>query len=157
MRTLALVLMLAAGAAHADPPSAEELAKLQHDVQQATDEVDKRYAGKELSQDDRKQQLKERAAAEKAVLEKAGVDKKDYVKASAKQSREDRAAVAAEKEKLDQKDKAGASADKGGQKEIVVEKGGKKEMTPEEEAAAMDKAKGYDKAGKRKSKGKGRR
>ncbi|MBK7861392.1 MAG: hypothetical protein IPJ65_22815 [Archangiaceae bacterium] len=155
MRTLALFLVLAAGTVHAEPPSAEQMAKLQHDIQQATDDVDKKYAGKELSADERKQQIKDRAAAENAVLDKAGVDKKEYARAGAKMSKEDRATAASEKEKLDAKDKAAAGA-KGGQTEVIVEKGGGngQQLTPEEEAAAIDKAKGFDKGAGGSSKGK---
>src|SRR5699024_10868102 len=139
MRTPLLVALLSL-TAYADPPSPEDLAKLQHDIQKATDEVDKKYAGKELSQDEKKQQIKDRAAAEASVLVKAGVDKKDFARASARLSKDDRSAVAAEKEKLDQKDKAAGAAKQGGGNEVIVEKGGKGQpMTPEEEAAAMDK------------------
>jgi hypothetical protein len=155
MRALALAAFFAASAAFAEPPSAEQMAKLQNDIQKAQDAVDKKYEGKNLSQDERKQQMQERAAAENGVLEKAGVDRKEFARANAKMSKDDRAAYANEKEKLDKQAKAGAAADKGeGAKEIVIEKGGPggKPMTDEEEAAAMDRAAGYGKSsgGKRK-------
>ncbi len=158
MRTLALTTALFATALFAtavlaEPPSAEQMAKLQYDVKKATDAVDKKYEGRQLSADERKQQMKERAAAESSVLEKAGVDRKDYVHADAKMSKSDRETVKAETEKLEKKDKAG-SQPQGGNKEVVIEKGGKGEMTPEQEAAEMDKAMGFGKSsgggGKRK-------
>lgn len=152
MRTLALAVLLVGFAVRADPPSAEQMAKLQHDIQQATDAVDKKYEGKELSPEEKKQQIKDRAAAENGVLDKAGVDKKDFARASAKMSKDDRATVASEKEKLDKKDKAGDGAAKGGSKEIVVEKGGQgAPKSDEEQAAEMDKQSGYGKGSGKKS------
>lgn len=146
MRTSGLVLMLVAVTAFADPPTPEQAAKLQHDVQKAQDEVDKKYQGRELSADDRKQQIRDRAAAENGVLEKAGVDRKEYARANAKLSKDDRAAIESEKAKLDKKDKGGES--KGGNKEIVIEKGGQP-ATDADEAAAMDRAAGYGKKKKK--------
>lgn len=149
MRASGLVVVLVSVTAFADPPSAEQMAKLQHDVEKAQAESDKKYQGRELSPEDRKQQIKDRAAAENGVLEKAGVDRKDYARASAKLSKDDRAALESEKAKLDKKDKGGA--DTGGGKEIVIEKGGQP-ATDADEAAAMDKASGYGKGGSKKRK-----
>jgi hypothetical protein len=59
------------------------------------------------------------------VLDKAGVDPKEYTKYIAKMNREDRAATKAAGEKLEQQEKEAAAKDakKGGPKEIVVQKG----------------------------------
>lgn len=149
MRAPGLVVVLLSVTAFADPPTAEQMAKIQHDVEKAQAESDKKYQGKELSPEDRKQQIKDRAAAENGVLEKAGVDRKDYARASAKLSKDDRAAVESEKQKLDKKDKAGA--EKGGGKDVVIEKGGQP-ASDADEAAAMDKASGYGKGGGKKRK-----
>ncbi len=152
MRTSALVALLFAASALADPPSPAEMAKLQHDVAKAQKEVDKKYEGRELSPEEKKQQIKDRAAAENGVLEKAGVDRKDYARAGAKMSKEDRAALASENEKLDKKEKAAGGAGQGGSKEVVIEKGGAGQKTPEEEAAEMDRAMGFGKGGGKKRK-----
>jgi hypothetical protein len=146
MRTSALVVLaLAAASALADPPSPAEMAKIQHDVAKAQKEVDKKYEGRDLSPEEKKQQIKDRAAAENGVLDKAGVDRKDYARASAKMSKEDRAALANENEKLEKKEKAAGGSGQGGSKDVVIEKGGGGEKTPEEEAAEMDRAMGFGK------------
>ena len=134
-------MMLVAATAFADPPTPEQVAKIQHDVQKAQDEVDKKYQGRQLSAEERKQQIKDRGAAEGTVLEKAGVDRKEYARASAKLSKDDRAAVESEKVKLEKKDKGDG---KSGSKEVVIEKGGQP-ATDADEAAAMDRAAGYGK------------
>jgi len=149
MRTFTLLIAVFATAAAASPPTAEQMAKIQYDVKKATDAVDKKYQGRQLSSDERKQQMAERAAAESAVLDKAGVDKKEYVKADAKMSKEDRETVKNETEKLEKKEKAGGEK-QGGSKEVVIEKGGQGQKTPEEEAAEMDKAMGFGKGGGKK-------
>lgn len=150
MRSFALCVMLFAAAAFAAPPSAEEMAKLQHDIQKAQSDSDKKYQGRELSPEEKKQQIKDRGAAENAVLEKAGVDRKEFARASAKLSKDDRAAVENEKAKLEKSDKAaaggGAAKGGGGNGEVVIEKGGQGQMTPEEEAAAMDRQQGLGKS-----------
>lgn len=147
-----MVLLLAAAPALADPPSPAEMAKIQHDVAKAQKEVDKKYEGRELSPEEKKQQIKDRAAAENGVLEKAGVDRKDYARASAKMSKEDRAALANENEKLDKKEKASGGAGQGGSKDVVIEKGGGSAASDADEAAAMDRAAGYGKGGGKKRK-----
>ena len=142
MFSLALALLLC------EAPSPEQMAKLQHDIDSATSEVDKKYAGKELSPDDKKQQAKDRARAEQNVLEKAGVDRKDFARAGARMSKSDREVNAAEKSKLDKADKAAPSSGSGDGKgkEIVIEKGGAgAPKTDAELAAEADRQAGYGK------------
>ncbi|MBL8950062.1 MAG: hypothetical protein JNK82_04755 [Myxococcaceae bacterium] len=152
MRTPLFLLALAASAAFAAPPTTDQVAKIQYDVKKAQAAVDKKYEGRELSKEEKKQQLKERADAENAVIEKSGVDRKDYARTEAKLSKDDRAAVAYETEKLEKQDKAAAQQAKqgGGNGEVVIEKGGQGQMSPEEEAAAMDKAAGFKSGGGKK-------
>lgn len=157
MRTLLAAVLLSSSAALADPPSPEDMAVIQHDIDKATSDVDKKYSGKELSSDEKKQQIKERAAAERAVLEKKGVNGKDFARAQATMSKDDRAANKAAGAELEKKDKAAADAPKGGGKEIVIEKGGAgaEPKSDEDEAAAMDRAQGLGKSnsgGKKKGK-----
>jgi hypothetical protein len=127
--------------------SPEDVAKLQHDVSQATAAVDKKYEGRALTPEERKQQVKERAAAEREVLDKAGVSAKDFARASAKQSKADREATQAAADRLSKQDSAAKQKADGAPGEVVIEKGGQGELTPEEEAKAMDQAAGFGKAG----------
>ncbi|MBX7098470.1 MAG: hypothetical protein K1X89_12205 [Myxococcaceae bacterium] len=80
-----------------------EIARIDAEQKDAAAAIEKKYGGrtgKELSLEERKAQADERAAAERAVLEQHGVSPKDWVKANARQSCDDREAVKAESEKL---------------------------------------------------------
>lgn len=134
------------------------VAKIQSEQTKANAEIDKKYGNKkasELSTDERRSIAKEKAAAERDVLDKHGTDLKSFARANSKMGREDRAATDAAAKDLDKKSTAAPAADAknaGGQKEIVIEKNGKAAPGPEvNEAAELDKAQGL---GKGKSKGK---
>lgn len=104
-----------------------EIARIEAEQQDAAAAIEKKYggrSGKELSLEERKAQADERAAAERAVLEQHGVSPKDWVKANARQSRDDREAVKAESEKL-ARAKADAQKAKAAEppKEIPVQRG----------------------------------
>lgn len=149
-KTLLAAALLSLGA-FADDLTPDQIAKLQSDQKKAAEAVEKKYGDGKLSASERKELAKEKAAAEAAVLEKAGVDKKEFVRASTKQSRDDRAATEAAMKDIEAKDKAaadkkgGAAEKKGGGKEIVIEKNGKVQGAEVNEAAEMDKAAGYGK------------
>jgi hypothetical protein len=99
---IALLLVLA------QAPSPEEIAKIQVEQSKANAEIEKKYGGKkqsELSSDERKAMMQERATAEAAILDKHGVDAKSFARASAKQSKEERAATQQAAEKLEKEKK----------------------------------------------------
>ncbi len=136
MRTALLLaaLSLAAPAFGADDVlNPEKAAKIDRDTDKALKEVDKKYGNKkpsELTSDERKAVIQERAAAERAVLDKHNVDPKTFTNYSARQTREERAATKQAGQALEAQEKA-AEADKakekekaGGPKEITIQRGG---------------------------------
>ncbi len=141
-------LLLAFSAFAGDELSPEQLGQIEHEQNKAAAEIDKKYGNKkpsELSQDERRQMIREKAAAEQSVLDKHGVDKKDYVHAQTRMNRDDREQAQRTTRNLDKKDLEDEARKKqGGQKEIVVEHG-----LPQDdgvnEAAEMDKQMGYGK------------
>ncbi|MBL8922158.1 MAG: hypothetical protein JNJ54_25130 [Myxococcaceae bacterium] len=142
-KPLVLVVLLAAVTALADL-SPEEIATIQREQQKASDSVDAKYAGKgKLSAAELRAMSKEKAAAERSVLDAHGVKAGDWVKASSKMSSDDRAKVEATKKSLADKDEAAKKADARQGKEVVIEKGGEVN-----EAAEMDKKLGLG-AGKK--------
>lgn len=158
MRLLALATLCAAATAFAgDDLSPDQRAKLLNDQKKAGAAVEKKYGNKkpsELSPDERRSLAKEKADAEKEVLEKAGVDPKEFARSTMKMGRDEKADTDAAQKKLEQADKDAAAAGgtakdgkdakKGGKKEIVIEKNGKVEGGDPavNEAAEMDKAQG---------------
>ncbi len=154
MRSLLLsaALLFSTAAVAGDDLSPDDLARLQREQKAAADDVEKKYGTGNLSPEQQKQLSKDKSAAERAVLEKNGVDAKDFARTNAKLSRSDREAVDAAGKKLDAKAAAdGKAADAkkaaGGKKEIVIEKDGKS-AAPVNEAAEMDKAAGLGKGKK---------
>lgn len=144
MRLLLAAALVVPFAVRAEPPSPEDLAKIQYEQEKAAADVEKKYGDKkpsELSPEERRAMIKERAAAEREVLDKHGVDPKEYARAQAKQSVDDRARQRAAAEKL-KKDGDAKPAQK--KDEVIIERG----HTPEsdaEEAAAADRAAGFNK------------
>jgi hypothetical protein len=143
-KVLVVAVLLAAATALADL-APEEIATIQREQQKASDAIDAKYAGKgKLSAADLRAMSKEKAAAERSVLDAHGVRPGDWVKASSKLSSDDRAKVEATKKSLADKDEAAAKKSDGKQgKEVVIEKGGEVN-----EAAEMDKKLGLG-AGKK--------
>ncbi len=146
MRTLFLAAFLLSFAARAgDELTPEKMGQIDHEQQKASDEIDKKHGGKkpsEMSQDERREIIREKAAAEQAVLDKHGVDKKDYTRASAKMGRDDYAAAKSASKALEKKE-ADAQKAGGGQKEIVIERGnGGNEVSDVNEAQEADRAAG---------------
>jgi len=123
----------------------EKIGEIQHEQQKAADAVEKKHGGKkpsELSQDERREMIKEKQASDQAVLDKYGVDKKDFSRASARLSRDDRAAAQAATKAAQKKD-AEAEGKPAGQKEIVIEHGnGSNEVNDVNEAQEADRAMG---------------
>lgn len=163
MRLLALATLGFAVTAFAgDDLTPDQRAKLLNEQKKAGAAVEKKYGNKkpsELSSDERKSLAKEKADAEREVLEKAGVDPKEFARSTMRMGRDEKADTDAAQKKLEQQDKAaeasgggkdGKDAKKGGKKEIVIEKNGKVEGGGGEvnEAAEMDKAQGLGKGKK---------
>ena len=126
-------------------PSPEDIAKIESEQGKATAEVDKKYGNRkpsEMSNDERKQMMKDKADAERAVLDKHGVDGKDFARTSTKQTKEDRAATNAAAEAIKKKDADAAKSDGKG-KEVVIDKGGQK--SDQDLAAEQDAKAGYGK------------
>jgi hypothetical protein len=148
MRLSLIGLLLLAFVVHAEDMTPAKRAKLQREQQKAAEAVEKKYGNKkpsEMSADERRALMQEKAAAERAVLEKEGVDPKDFARSGMKQSREERADTDAAVKDLEAKEAATAKdgAKKPGKKEIVIEKNGKPADGAEvNEAAEMDKQMG---------------
>jgi hypothetical protein len=141
-------LTLALPAFADDDLNPEKAAKIDRDTEKALKAVDKKYGNKkssELSSDERRQVIQERAAAEREVLEKHNVDAKAYTKYTSRQTKDERAATKQAGEALDAKEKA-AEADKAKEreaanqpKEITIQRGGAGNKDPiimEEKAGA---------------------
>jgi hypothetical protein len=147
MRALFVCAVLAAFGALAEDLSPEKLGQIEHEQNKAAAEIDKKYGNKkpsELSSEERRQMIKDKAAAEQSVLDKHGVEKKDYVHAQTRMGKDDREMASRTTKGLEKKDlEDDAKKKQGGQKEVVVEHG-----LPQEdvnEAAEMDKQMGYGK------------
>lgn len=123
---LALVVVLALAA---DDLTPQKAAKVQKDLDQANADVAKKYGNKkssELSQDERREMIRDQRAAEIAVLDKNGVDPKEYARYEAKMNMADRAATKDARVALDKKeadDKKAAEAAKQGGQEIQIQRG----------------------------------
>ena len=115
MRPLILAAALASLTAHAgDDLNPENMAKIQSEQTKASEAVDKKYGNKkasELSPDERKAMSREKGEAERAVLDKHGVDSKSFARANAKMSREDRSATDAAAKNIEKKDAEASSVD----------------------------------------------
>ncbi len=135
MRTPLLLpaLLLALPAIAADDLTPAKVAKIGRDTEKAHQAIDKKYGNKkssELSSEERKQVIHERAAAEREVLGKHNVEGKEYTRYTMRQTREERAATKQAAEALESKEKA-AEADAAkektataGPKEIIIQRGG---------------------------------
>ncbi len=146
MRLPTLVCLLTALAVHAEDLTPEKRAQLQRDQQKAGEAIEKKYGNKkssELSADERRSLMKEKAAAERDVLEKAGVDPKEFARSSTKMGRDEKTRTDDAMKDLEAKE-AAAAKDSGkkpaGKKEVVIEKNGKGQGEEVNEAAEMDKA-----------------
>jgi hypothetical protein len=97
-RWLSLSLLALAGVAGADEAlTPERLGELRAEEQRAVDEVAKAHGNKkasEMTREERDALIRDQAAASSAVLQKHGVDPKDYARASAKLGREGAARAA---------------------------------------------------------------
>ena len=126
----ALALTLAALGARAQDLDPQKAALIEHDQQKAYDEIDKKHGNKkpsELSSDERRDIIRERAAAEESVFEKQGVDRKSYTKYITKMGLDDRATMKDASKALEKKDEeqAAAAAKKASepQGEIPIQRG----------------------------------
>ncbi len=116
-------LPLRAAAQDLDPKKA---ALIEHDQQKAYDEIDKKHGNKkpsELSSDERREIIHERAAAEQAVFDKQQVSPKDYTQYTAKMGLDDRAEMKDAAKQLKEKDEAAAQKKEEPQKEIPIQHG----------------------------------
>lgn len=102
--TAALLVSAVAGAQDLNPAKA---AQIEHDQQKKFDQIDKQHGNKlssEMSSDERREIIKQRASAEQEVFEKHGVDAKEYTKYITKMGLDDRAAMKDAAKQLDKKD-----------------------------------------------------
>jgi len=104
--TAVVGLSLAARAQDLDPAKA---AQIEHDQQKEYDKIDEKHGNKapnEMSSDERRDIIRERAEAEQKVFDKQGVDRRDYTRYNNTLGRDGLAAKKAASEKLAQKDEA---------------------------------------------------
>src|SRR4051794_35867187 len=116
-----------------DDLTPDKTAKIERDKTKAMEDIDKKYGNKkssELTSDERRAQIADRAAAEQQVFDKNGVTAKGYTAYTSKMNKEDRAATKAADAKLQAKEKADAEAAAAakkqaaaGPKEIPVQRG----------------------------------
>lgn len=112
-----------------EPIPAEKAAVIERAQAKAQAEVSAKYGHKkssELSQDERRQMVKDQADAEKAVLEKHGVDGKQWARESLKRDRAQYAENQQRVKDLEAKEKADEEkrkADANAPKEIAVQRG----------------------------------
>ena len=110
-----------------EPIAPEKAAGIERQQQKAQAEVTAKYGNKkptELSREERGQMAKDLASADKAVLEKAGVDPKQWARESLKKDREGYAKNKEMVKGLEEKEKADEAAKKvEGPKEITVQRG----------------------------------
>ncbi|MGV3622379.1 MAG: hypothetical protein ACO1OB_16295 [Archangium sp.] len=112
----------------ADELSLQQKAQIERDNDKAQAEVDKKYGNRPVNQltpDERRSIMKDKAAAEQKVLDKHGITPQQWVKTTQKiqpKEWEDRKAA---KQKLEEKEAADAEAEKkgSGEKEIEVQRG----------------------------------
>src|ERR1700758_2016472 len=124
MRKLLFALLAFPAPAFADPPSPEDVAKIQYEQDQANADIEKKYGNKkssELSSSARREMMKRKAAAERHVLDNDGVSAKDFSRAQAKQSLDDRAKTKEASDKLTKDAEAAKKKDDGkGKGEVVI-------------------------------------
>ncbi|MBL8957976.1 MAG: hypothetical protein JNK82_44795 [Myxococcaceae bacterium] len=125
-----VALALALLALGADDLNPEKAAKVQKDRDTAMADIAKKYGNKkstELSQDERREMIREQRAAENAVLEKNNVDPKEFARYEAKMSLSDRTATNNARALLDQKEveakKAAEQKAQPGNGEIPIQRG----------------------------------
>ncbi len=112
-----------------EPTTPEKAAVIERQEQKAQAEVSAKYGNKkptELSREDRKAMDKDLANASKAVLEKNGVDPKQWARESLKKDRADFAKTKEIVKDLEAKDKAAEEkrkADANAPKEVQVQRG----------------------------------
>ena len=122
-----LTLCLALGAD--EPLAPEKSAAIEREQQKAQAEIDAKYGNKkptELSREERSQRAKDLAEADKAVLDKNGVDPKQWARESLKKDRAEYAQNKQAVKDLEEKEKAAEAkkkADAAGPKEVEVQRG----------------------------------
>ncbi len=127
---MAITLLTLCLALAADEPIApEKSAVIEREQQKAQAEVNAKYGNKkasELSREEQGQRAKDLANAEKAVLEKNGLDAKQWARESLKKDREAYAQQKQAVKELEEKEKAAEAkkkADADAPKEIEVQRG----------------------------------
>ena len=118
-----LLLAVPPLAGNLDP---QKVAKIQREQKQAMDEVDKQHGNKkasEMSSVERKEVIRAQADAQRAVLEKNGVEAKDLARYTAKMSRSERAQAQAADKELEKKETADKVAAAQKPAEIKIQRG----------------------------------
>jgi len=110
-----------------EPMSAEKTATISRETEKASAEVDAKFGNKkftELTPQERADSAKEKAAAEKKVLDKNGVDAKTWARESLRKNRDEYSQQKQLKQQLIEQEKAADAAKKaGGPSEISVQRG----------------------------------
>lgn len=126
LSSLALGLLLGLAP---DEFDAERAASIEREQAKESAAVAEKYGNKkstELSREERAAMIRDQQAAEKKVLDKYGVSQKEWARAQLNRTRDQAAQVRDANKALEAKEKAAADkakADKGGPKEIVIQKG----------------------------------
>ena len=130
MRVTLILCCLATAVWADDELTPEKSAKIEREKTKALDAVDKKYGNKkpsELSNDERREVIRDHATAEREVLEKNGTSAAAYTRYTGHMNREDRAATKAADAKLEEKEKRAAAekekAAAAGPKEIPIQRG----------------------------------
>ncbi|MBL8917598.1 MAG: hypothetical protein JNJ54_01960 [Myxococcaceae bacterium] len=111
-----------------DEFDAERAATIEREQAKESAAINEKYGNKkstELSREERSAMIRDQQAAEKKVLDKYGVSQKEWARAQMNRTRDQAAQVREADKALEAKEKAAekAKAEKGGPKEIVIQKG----------------------------------
>lgn len=123
-----LLTIAVAALLYADDLNPQTAAVISREQGQAQAKVSEKYGNKkssELSPDERREMIKDQAAAEQEVLAKHGVDRRDWARYEMKQGRADRESQQQAEKALADKDKAAADKAKAAREpqEIPVQRG----------------------------------
>lgn len=130
-RVVLASLLLSAPLALAADLSPEKVAQIRRDQQAAMERVEKAAGNKkpsEMSNEERRGLIEARAAAQQQVLDKHGVDAREYTNYTLRMGKEERAQTEAAEKKLEAQAKAAAekkaeAAKKAGTGEVQVQQG----------------------------------
>jgi hypothetical protein len=131
MRTLTALFFAVSATAWADDLNPDTVGAVDHEQKQAQEKLDAKYGNRkpgDMSNEERREYMKEQDSSRQEVLSKHGVDDKEYSRYQAHMNKDDLAGAKAADARMTAKEKAAAekaAADKAAaaNKEIPIQKG----------------------------------